>query len=220
MAAVNMAAVTLLPVTPSLSAGVSDCTSHGAANPRTASSLASQKRTLLRKRRTSHGLSAKYGCRAALPGPPIGERHLARMPPSRDSSSRLLVPALGTSAAMLALWLGCHVDPAIAAESLHQTLDLHPKAPVDQDLTALALGPEGPLLEEFWDNVSRYVAYFFTVASGGAYSILKPVADLLRSPVTAVFTVVFIAGVTYLTYLTVSAMLGLEGMTYQYDYVP
>lgn len=105
-------------------------------------------------------------------------------------------------------------------QAVHQTLDLHPKAPFDQDMTALALGPQGPLVEEFWDNVTRYVAYFFTVVSGGAYSILKPLADLLRSPVTALFTVIFIAGVGYLTYLTVSAMLGLEGMTYQYDYTP
>ncbi|KAE8651850.1 hypothetical protein Csa_006654, partial [Cucumis sativus] len=30
---------------------------------------------------------------------------------------------------------------------------------------ALALGPEGPLVEEFWDNVRRYAIYALTVST-------------------------------------------------------
>ncbi|WCJ28167.1 hypothetical protein M5689_009874 [Euphorbia peplus] len=36
---------------------------------------------------------------------------------------------------------------------------------IDDDQKALALGPEGPLMEEFWDNVRRYALYALTVLS-------------------------------------------------------
>ncbi|KAF2288834.1 hypothetical protein GH714_016395 [Hevea brasiliensis] len=36
---------------------------------------------------------------------------------------------------------------------------------MDEQYKALALGPEGPLVEEFWDNVRRYALYALTVLS-------------------------------------------------------
>ncbi|CAN6690276.1 hypothetical protein ACFX13_005460 [Malus domestica] len=35
------------------------------------------------------------------------------------------------------------------------------------DQKAMALGPKGPLMEEFWDNVRRYGLYALTVSTGG-----------------------------------------------------
>lgn len=96
------------------------------------------------------------------------------------------------------------------AEPAHALHILEQKGPIDQDLSALALGPEGPLVEEFWENVSRYIAYFFTVASGGAYALLKPIADRLKSPLSAFFVILALSGGAFITYLTLSAMLGLN----------
>jgi hypothetical protein len=83
--------------------------------------------------------------------------------------------------------------------------------------SALALGPEGPLLEEFWDNMRRYGLYFLTVATGGIYSILEPVFSLLRNPVTAVLTIAVITGSLYLLYLTLNIMLGISAFDYKYS---
>ena len=82
--------------------------------------------------------------------------------------------------------------------------------------SAMALGPEGPLLEEFWDNMRRYGLYFLTVATGGIYSILEPVFSLLRNPLTAVLTIVVIVGSLYLLYLTLNIMLGISAFDYKY----
>ncbi|XP_024382049.1 uncharacterized protein [Physcomitrium patens] len=84
------------------------------------------------------------------------------------------------------------------------------------DERALALGPEGPLLEEFWDNVRRYGFYFFTVVSGGLYSLTKPLLDLLKDPSTQILVAIAVFGTLYLVYLTVSTMLGLNDFSYEY----
>ena len=110
-----------------------------------------------------------------------------------------LLPVLVVAFGACALFLG---EPALA-----QT---HEKAGVDLDMTALALGPEGPLVEEFWENVTRYIAYFFTVASGGAYAIVKPITELLRKPITAFFVIIALGGGAVITWLTLSSMLGLS----------
>lgn len=44
---------------------------------------------------------------------------------------------------------------------------------------ALALGPEGPLVEEFWDNVRRYAIYALTVSTGAIYTILHFILELI-----------------------------------------
>lgn len=85
------------------------------------------------------------------------------------------------------------------------------------DANALALGPGGPLMEEFWDNVRRYGFYFFTVVSGGLYSLAKPLLDLLKEPSTQFLVAIAVAGTLYLVYLTVSTMLGLTDFDYQYS---
>jgi hypothetical protein len=84
------------------------------------------------------------------------------------------------------------------------------------DANAHALGPGGPLMEEFWDNVRRYGFYFFTVVSGGLYSLAKPLVDLLKEPSTQFLVAIAVAGTFYLIYLTVSTMLGLTDFDYQY----
>lgn len=84
------------------------------------------------------------------------------------------------------------------------------------DAPALALGPGGPVMEEFWDNVRRYVFYFLTVVSGGLYSLAKPLLDLLKDPSTQILVLIVTIGTIYLVYLTVSTMLGLNEFVYQY----
>jgi len=84
------------------------------------------------------------------------------------------------------------------------------------DEHALALGPGGPLMEEFWDNVRRYGFYFFTVVSGGLYSLAKPLLDLMKDPSTQILVAVVVIGTFYLMYLTVSTMLGLNDFVYEY----
>lgn len=80
----------------------------------------------------------------------------------------------------------------------------------------MALGPEGPLVEEFWDNMRRYGLYFLTVATGGMYSLLQPIFALLRNPLTAILTLVVISGSFYLLYLTLNTMLGVTAFNYKY----
>ncbi|KAG0582169.1 hypothetical protein KC19_3G039200 [Ceratodon purpureus] len=84
------------------------------------------------------------------------------------------------------------------------------------DEPALALGPGGPVMEEFWDNVRRYGFYFFTVVSGGLYSLAKPLLDLLKDPSTQFLVLITVIGTFYLLYLTVSTMLGLNDFQYEY----
>ncbi|KAL2612982.1 hypothetical protein R1flu_024674 [Riccia fluitans] len=86
------------------------------------------------------------------------------------------------------------------AATVHLRDGLH--SALDTDLRALALGPEGPLLEEFWDNMRRYGLYFLTVASGGIYSLVKPLVDALRNPLTAILVIVVVTGTVYLVGLT------------------
>ncbi|GLJ49443.1 hypothetical protein SUGI_1047040 [Cryptomeria japonica] len=83
---------------------------------------------------------------------------------------------------------------------------------------AWAFGPEGsgPLVEEFWENMRRYGLYFFTVGTGALYTILKPIYDLLKSPVSAVLVIVILSASFYLLYLVLSAMIGLSDFSYQY----
>ncbi|EMS64599.1 Peroxiredoxin Q, chloroplastic [Triticum urartu] len=64
---------------------------------------------------------------------------------------------------------------------------------------AMALGPEGPLLEEFWDNMRRYGLYALTVSTGFAWALVQPIYELLRNPITAVLIIVVMAGGAVLT---------------------
>ncbi|GBG80638.1 hypothetical protein CBR_g31098 [Chara braunii] len=127
-----------------------------------------------------------------------------------STNAAVMTMALSLGGAMLVVL--SHPDLARAAleEGSRFPIHHHQHAGLDSDLRALALGPGGPLMEDFWDNMRRYVLYFFTVATGGLYTLVKPLADLLRRPATAVLVVVIATGVLYLTYTTVNTMLGLN----------
>ncbi|KAF7100041.1 hypothetical protein CFC21_101601 [Triticum aestivum] len=79
---------------------------------------------------------------------------------------------------------------------------------------AMALGPEGPLLEEFWDNMRRYGLYALTVSTGFAWALVQPIYELLRNPITAVLIIVVMAGGAVLTVQVINAMAGNSDFVY------
>uniref|UniRef100_A0ACD6AG31 Uncharacterized protein n=1 Tax=Avena sativa TaxID=4498 RepID=A0ACD6AG31_AVESA len=82
---------------------------------------------------------------------------------------------------------------------------------------ALALGPEGPLVEEFWDNMRRYGLYALTVSTGFAWALVQPIYELLRNPITAVLIIFVIAGGAVLTSQVINAMAGNSDFVYMYE---
>jgi hypothetical protein len=82
---------------------------------------------------------------------------------------------------------------------------------------ALALGPEGPLVEEFWDNMRRYALYALTVSTGVAYAVLEPIVELLKNPVTALLIIAFLAGSGFLVSQVLNAMVGNSEFMYRYE---
>jgi hypothetical protein len=86
------------------------------------------------------------------------------------------------------------------------------------DQKALALGPEGPLLEEFWENVRRYALYALTVSTGAIYTILLPIFELLKNPISAILVITMLGGGIYIVSQVVSAMVGISDFTYDYGY--
>lgn len=83
---------------------------------------------------------------------------------------------------------------------------------------AWALGPEGPLMEEFWDNVRRYALYALTVSTGALYTIFLPIYELLKNPISAVLILIIIGGGIFIVSQVVSAMVGVTDFTYDYSY--
>ncbi|CAI0374336.1 unnamed protein product [Linum tenue] len=83
---------------------------------------------------------------------------------------------------------------------------------------AMALGPEGPLMEEFWDNVRRYALYALTVSTGALYTVFLPIWELLKNPISAILVLVIFAGGFYILTQVVSAMAGLTDFDYSYAY--
>ncbi|KAK8629572.1 hypothetical protein V6N13_078407 [Hibiscus sabdariffa] len=83
---------------------------------------------------------------------------------------------------------------------------------------ALALGPEGPLVEEFWDNVRRYALYALTVSTGAIYTIVQPILELLKNPISAVLVLVILGGGIFIVSQILSAMVGVTDFTYSYGY--
>uniref|UniRef100_A0A0E0LN44 Uncharacterized protein ycf33 n=1 Tax=Oryza punctata TaxID=4537 RepID=A0A0E0LN44_ORYPU len=82
---------------------------------------------------------------------------------------------------------------------------------------AAALGPEGPLVEEFWDNMRRYALYVVTVSTGFAYTLVQPIVELLKNPVTALLIVAVLAGGGFLVSQVLNAMVGNSDFIYTYD---
>ncbi|KAG4196212.1 hypothetical protein ERO13_A06G155600v2 [Gossypium hirsutum] len=83
---------------------------------------------------------------------------------------------------------------------------------------ALALGPEGPLMEEFWENVRRYALYALTVSTGAIYTIFQPILELLKNPISAILILVIMGGSLYIVSQILSAMFGVTDFTYTYGY--
>lgn len=83
---------------------------------------------------------------------------------------------------------------------------------------ALALGPEGPLMEEFWDNVRRYAIYALTVSTGAIYTIFQPIVELLKNPFSAILIIALFGGSFYLVSQVLSAMVGVTEFSYDYGY--
>ncbi|XP_059438215.1 uncharacterized protein LOC132171030 [Corylus avellana] len=86
------------------------------------------------------------------------------------------------------------------------------------DQKALALGPEGPLMEEFWENVRRYGLYALTVSTGALYTIFQPIFELLKNPISAVLVLTILGGGIFIVSQVVSAMVGVTDFTYDYGY--
>ncbi|MED6157118.1 hypothetical protein PIB30_020274 [Stylosanthes scabra] len=83
---------------------------------------------------------------------------------------------------------------------------------------AWALGPEGPLVEEFWDNVRRYALYALTVSTGALYTILQPILELLKNPISAILVIVIFAASIFIVSQVLNAMVGVSDFTYNYAY--
>ncbi|KAL1194687.1 hypothetical protein V5N11_031507 [Cardamine amara subsp. amara] len=83
---------------------------------------------------------------------------------------------------------------------------------------AMALGPEGPLMEEFWDNVRRYGLYALTVSTGALSAVFEPIFELLKNPISAILILVILGGSFYIVSQVVSAMIGLNEFAYDYGY--
>ncbi|KAK7262083.1 hypothetical protein RJT34_29643 [Clitoria ternatea] len=86
------------------------------------------------------------------------------------------------------------------------------------DQRAWALGPEGPLVEEFWENVRRYGLYALTVSTGALYTVFRPIWELLKNPITAIFILALLGGSIYFLSQVLSAMVGVSDFTYDYGY--
>ncbi|KAJ4980229.1 hypothetical protein NE237_031066 [Protea cynaroides] len=91
-------------------------------------------------------------------------------------------------------------------------------AGMDDGTKALALGPEGPLMEEFWDNMRRYGLYFLTVSTGVIYTIFQPILELLKSPISAILIITILGGGIFIVSQVLSAMVGVSDFSYDYNY--
>ncbi|KAK1426547.1 hypothetical protein QVD17_15222 [Tagetes erecta] len=88
----------------------------------------------------------------------------------------------------------------------------------DDHQKALAFGPEGPLMEDFWDNMRRYGLYALTVSSGVLYAVFQPLYELLKNPISAILVVTILGGGFYIVSQVVSAMVGITDFSYELNY--
>ncbi|KAL4562527.1 hypothetical protein LXL04_034734 [Taraxacum kok-saghyz] len=88
----------------------------------------------------------------------------------------------------------------------------------DDNQMALAFGPEGPLMEDFWDNMRRYGLYALTVSTGVLYAVFQPLYELLKNPISAILVVTILGGGFYIVTQVVSAMIGITEFSYDYNY--
>lgn len=97
-------------------------------------------------------------------------------------------------------------EPTHAAETVQQMVSAMP-APVAD------LSSEAPI----WENIVRYIQYFFSIMLGTGYVMLKPLGRLLKNPITAVFVIAGVVGTFYFVKITVNAMLGVDDL---FEYEP
>lgn len=97
-------------------------------------------------------------------------------------------------------------EQAHAAETVSQVVNSLPSPVAD-------LASEAPI----WENIVRYVQYFFSIMLGTGYVMLKPVGRLLKNPVSAIFVIAGIVGTFFFVKTTVNAMLGVEDL---FEYEP
>ncbi|KAI3676527.1 hypothetical protein L1987_86137 [Smallanthus sonchifolius] len=88
----------------------------------------------------------------------------------------------------------------------------------DDHQMALAFGPEGPLMEDFWDNMRRYGLYALTVSSGVLYAVFQPLYELLKNPISAILVLTILGGGFYIVSQVVSAMVGITDFSYELNY--
>lgn len=89
---------------------------------------------------------------------------------------------------------------------------------IDEHNKALAWGPEGPLLEDFWDNMRRYGLYALTVSTGVLYAVFEPLVQLLKNPISAILILTIVGGGLFIVSQVVSAMIGVNEFSYEYSY--
>lgn len=173
---------------------------------------------------SSDSMSKNGSCNSGNTVPGQGHGHVGsrsqRCASSRGSSLQYLFGALLFASG---LYLSVH-EPALAAETSQEgslaggaAAALGPGVPTDMASSTLALafvpgmpGAEGP----FWDNVLRFVVYFITVFTGGLFTLLKPIYELAKNPVTLLLLIVVLGGGFSFLYFSLSAMLGLNDPGY------
>ncbi|KAM3208444.1 hypothetical protein ACQJBY_063238 [Aegilops geniculata] len=163
-----------------------------------------------------HGSTTIQASLSSPNPPPRHQKHLAMTIPSQESMEARrqqpieeeAVANRGGRTCELPTWAligGITVGVAVA---LALSVDAGP---------AMALGPEGPLLEEFWDNMRRYGLYALTVSTGFAWALVQPIYELLRNPITAVLIIAVMAGGAVLTVQVINAMAGNSDFVYMYE---
>lgn len=92
-------------------------------------------------------------------------------------------------------------EAAYSANSIQDVVQAlpHPNAAFD-------LAQDTPI----WENLVRYTQYFFSVMLGTAYIMLRPIAALLKRPVTAVLLVAVLVGLGVFVQRTLKAMTGVD----------
>jgi hypothetical protein len=99
-------------------------------------------------------------------------------------------------------------EPVHAADTVQQVV-----ASIPKPVSTFELAQDTPI----WENLVRYAQYFFSVMLGTAYVMLKPIAQLLKNPVTGILTIIGVVGLFYFIKVTVNAMLGVEDL---FEYNP
>ncbi|KAG2248181.1 hypothetical protein Bca52824_087809 [Brassica carinata] len=85
---------------------------------------------------------------------------------------------------------------------------------------AMALGPEGPLMEEFWDDVRDVTVHRWKSfgTTGALSAVFEPIFELLKNPISAVLILIILGGSFYILSQVVSSMFGVNEFVYEYGY--